>query len=121
MLNLLPYESFAKGSVDFKYHEPSEQIKKEAFERAIRTPKYAAYECFTEFTKNYNIREKVSQITVPTLIIVGEKDKATPVEMSQYLNREIRGSKIQIIIDSEHKVMVEKSKEFNEIVEEFIR
>ena len=72
MLNLLPYESFAKGSVDFKYHKPSEQIKKEAFERAIRTPKYAAYECFTEFTKNYNIREKVSQIQVPTLIIVGE-------------------------------------------------
>jgi pimeloyl-ACP methyl ester carboxylesterase len=77
-------------------------------------------QCFKEFTRNYDIREKVSQIKVPTLIIVSEKDKATPVEMSRHLNREIKGSKLHIIPDSEHMVMVEKPKEFNEIVQEFI-
>ncbi len=52
---------------------------------------------------------------------MGEKDKATPVEMSQHLNKEIKGSKLEIIPDSEHMVMVEKPKKFNEIIEEFIR
>jgi len=40
--------------IDFQYHEPSEQIKKESFERAMRTPKFAAFECFTEFMKNHD-------------------------------------------------------------------
>ena len=71
--------------------------------------------------KNYDNKDRVSKIKVPTLIVVGEKDKATPVEMSQYLNREIEGSKLQIIPDSKHMVMIDKPKELNGIIEEFIR
>jgi len=121
MTHIFSSESFTRGMIDFQYHEPSEQIKKEAFERAMRTPKFAAYGCFTEFMKNYDNKDRVSKIKVPTLIVVGEKDKATPVEMSQYLNREIEGSKLQIIPDSKHMVMIDKPKELNGIIEEFIR
>ena len=121
MLHIFSYESFAWGSIDFNYCEPSEQVKNEALDRALKIPKFAAYECFTEFTKNYDIRDRVYKIKVPTLIIVGEKDKATPVEMSQYLNREIEGSKLKIIPDSKHMVMIDKPKEFNENMDEFIR
>lgn len=106
--------------IDFLYNEPSEQVKKEAFDRAMKTPKLSAYECCTELMKNYNIRDIVSQIKVPTLIVVGEKDNATPIEMSKYLNNEIKGSKLRIIPDTSHMVMVDKSKEFSEIIKEFI-
>ena len=82
---------------------------------------YCPKACCIEFMKYYDIRDRVSQIKIPTLIIVGEKDKATPVEMSKYLNREIKGSKLRIIPDTSHMVMVDKSKELNEIIEEFIR
>ena len=43
MTHIFSSESFTRGMIDFQYHEPSEQIKKEAFERAMRTPKFAAY------------------------------------------------------------------------------
>ncbi len=115
MLHIFSYETFARGSVDYDYYEPSEQVKKEAFDRAMKTPKFVACECFTEFTKNYDIRNRVSKIKVPTLIIVGEKDKSTPVEMSRYLNKEIEGSKLKVVPDSKHMVMIDKPKEFNEI------
>ena len=67
------------------------------------------------------IRDRVSEIKIPTLIIVGENDKSTPIEMSQYLNREIEGSKLKIIPQSKHIVMIDKPEELNEIIEEFIR
>jgi len=58
--------------------------------------------------KNYDIRDRIYEIKVPTLIIVGEKDTATPFKMSQDLNRGIKGSKLQIIPDSKHMVMIDK-------------
>ena len=79
-----------------------------------------AYECLKE-SKNYDLRDRVSEIKIPTLIIVGENDKSTPIKMSQYLNGEIEGSKLKIIPQSKHIVMIDKPKELNEIIEEFIR
>jgi len=46
--------------------------------------------------------DRISKIKVPTLIIVGDKDKITPVEMSQHLSRKIEGSKLEIIPNSKH-------------------
>jgi 3-oxoadipate enol-lactonase len=119
LLHVLPYSNFAEGS-DIKYYRPSDQMKKEAVERALRTPKYAAYECFKEFCTNYDIRDRVSDIKIPTLIIAGDKDSLTPVKMNQYLNRQIEGSKLIIISDSKHMPMIEKPDMVNAIVDEFI-
>jgi len=121
MMHILPYKSFARGAIDSKYYEPSEQVIKEAMDRALRTSKYVAHECSLEFTKNYDIRHRVSKIKVPTLIIVGDKDKVTPVEMSQHLSSEIEGSKLQIIPNSKHMPMIDKVKEVNEIIDKFIK
>jgi pimeloyl-ACP methyl ester carboxylesterase len=38
LIHALPYSIFADGSVDFKYYEPSKQIKNEAVDRALKTP-----------------------------------------------------------------------------------
>ena len=62
----------------------------------------------------------ISLIKVPTLIIVGEKDKLN-LRASKYLNRKIENSELRIVSGSGHTVMVEKSDEFNHIVENFIR
>ncbi|KAF5423288.1 MAG: Pimeloyl-ACP methyl ester carboxylesterase [Candidatus Methanocomedens sp.] len=119
MMHIFSYESFARGMIDLLY-DPSEQVKKEAFDRAMNTPKFVTYDCATEFMKNYDIRDRISKIKVPTLIVVGEKDKATPVKMSRYLNREIKDSKLKIIPDSKHMVIIDKANELNEIIDMFI-
>ena len=87
---------------------------------AMNMSKYAAYESLKEMTQHYDIRREVSNIEVPTLIIVGEKDKNTPVTLSQYLNKEIKGSILQVIANSGHNVMVEKPNEFGQALENFI-
>jgi pimeloyl-ACP methyl ester carboxylesterase len=116
---LLPYETFLRMSCKYKFYKPSTQNVDEEFIRASKVDNSVAFECWKEFTENYDIRDKVSQIKIPTLIIVGEKDKVN-LESSRYLNQEIKGSELHIITDSGHLIMIEKTQEFNQILEQFI-
>jgi len=116
----MSYETYLRISCKYRFYKPSKQIVDEQFARALKVDKAVASECWKELTENYDVREKVSKIEVPTLIIVGEKDKVN-LEASRYLNREIKGSELRIVSGSGHTVMVEKTKEFNQILEEFIR
>lgn len=121
MLHTLPYKVFAEGSADFKHCNPSEQIKKEAIDRALRVPKYAAYECFKEFGMKFDIRDRISGIKVPTLITVGNKDTLMPVKMSKFLNKQIKGSKLEIIPDSKHMPMIDNVEKVNKMIDDFIK
>jgi len=116
----LPYQKFLRMLCEYRFYKPSRQIVDEEFARASKVDKSIAFECWRELTENYDAKDKVSKIEVPTLIIVGEKDKVN-LEASRYLNREIKGSELHIIPDSGHTVMIEKPNEFNEILEEFIK
>jgi pimeloyl-ACP methyl ester carboxylesterase len=61
MLHIFSYESLARRMIDFQYYEPSEQVKKKALERAMKTPKFAAYECFTAFMNLSSLVKKIQQ------------------------------------------------------------
>lgn len=116
---ILPYRTFARIVSRIKIYKPSQEIIKDNMSRAMKVPKYVAYVCMAEFTRNYDIRNRASEIEVPTLIIVGEKDR-TNLKASERLNREIEGSTLQVISGSGHSVMIEKPEEFNQLVRQFI-
>lgn len=119
LTHILPYRTVLQIISRFKFYSPPRQTIKANMSRAEQVPRAVAYKCLREFTKNYDIRNTVFQIKVPTLIIVGEKDRLNLKE-SQHLNKEIKDSKLQIIPDSGHMVMIEKPGEFNQIVQQFI-
>ncbi|MEM1538293.1 MAG: alpha/beta hydrolase [Candidatus Nezhaarchaeales archaeon] len=60
------------------------------------------------------------KVNVPTLIIVGELDRLTPVKYSHFLHSTITGSKLTVIREAGHMVMLEKPDEFNEALSSFI-
>ncbi len=49
-----------------------------------------------------DLKDKLKSIHVPTLIIWGKKDKETPVADAYTMNREIVGSKLEIIDNARH-------------------
>jgi pimeloyl-ACP methyl ester carboxylesterase len=61
--------------------------------------------------------EGVTSIDLPTLVIVGADDALTPLKYAEYLNREIRGSRLAVIRDAGHMVMLEKPEETNRAIE----
>ncbi|RLI78702.1 alpha/beta hydrolase [Archaeoglobales archaeon] len=64
--------------------------------------------------KNGKIR-----IDMPTLIIVGNKDRLTPVKYSEFLNKQIEGSKL-VVLDGGHMIMLEQPERLNEVINEFV-
>jgi 3-oxoadipate enol-lactonase len=52
-------------------------------------------------------------IEVPTLVMVGEEDQATPFGYAQYLHKNIPGAVFQVISQAAHSANLEKPGEFN--------
>lgn len=56
----------------------------------------------------FDVRERLAEIQVPTLIVVGEHDKMTPLKLSQYLHEHIRNSELVILPNAGHMLMWEQ-------------
>jgi pimeloyl-ACP methyl ester carboxylesterase len=62
----------------------------------------------------------LEKVTCRTLVVCGEDDKMTPAKYSRYLHEKIRDSKLEIIPEAGHSVMVEKHLAFNQAIERFV-
>ncbi len=68
----------------------------------------------------FDMRERIQKITLPTLILCGEKDQLTPPSLSEKLKKSIIKSQLQIVPSAGHMVMIENHKAFNKSVLDFI-
>ncbi|NMC12956.1 MAG: alpha/beta fold hydrolase [Chloroflexi bacterium] len=57
---------------------------------------------------DFDITSRVSSIHTPTIVICGAEDKMTPIRHSNFLHTQIKGSKLCIIEEASHMVMLEK-------------
>ncbi len=69
----------------------------------------------------FDLMNEIQEIVVPTLILCGEDDQLTPVKFSEFLRSRIKGSKMEILPDAGHMVMMEAAQLFNEKIGEFIK
>jgi pimeloyl-ACP methyl ester carboxylesterase len=73
-----------------------------------------------EACNGFDVRQKLATINLPTLIMVGEEDKMTPVPWSVYMKENIPKSQIVILKGSSHIPMLERPSDFNRTLSEFI-
>ena len=71
-------------------------------------------------TSEFNSELKLNKITAPTLILHGDNDRAVPTKNGELLAERIPNSKLKIIKDAAHFVIIEKYEEFNTEVMNFI-
>ena len=65
-------------------------------------------------------RDRVAAIDVPTLVLVGDQDSVTPLELSQELADMIPGAELHILAGAGHLANIERPADFNRLVEEFV-
>ena len=65
-------------------------------------------------------RDRVDDIAVPTLVVVGDQDTVTPPELSEALAHAIPGARLEVIAGAGHIANIDKPTGFNRLVEEFI-
>ncbi|MBO9371054.1 MAG: alpha/beta hydrolase [Chloroflexi bacterium] len=75
---------------------------------------FAACDCF-------DIRERVGEITAPTLVITGSEDRMTPPKFGQWLAERIPGARFVLVEGAGHMVMLEKPDQVASAVREWLK
>ena len=96
------------------------EIRKRWSEEMMKMSPDVIYGDF-EACDKFNVMSRLKEIKIPTLIMCGLEDQVTPVKYSEYLRDNIPNSRLEIIANAGHMVMLERPEEFNERLEKFIK
>ncbi len=69
--------------------------------------------------RDYNRIDRLPEIRIPTLFVVGEYDEARPETMLEYQSL-VRGSIVKVVPGAGHMVNVDQLQAFNEVIREFL-
>jgi 3-oxoadipate enol-lactonase len=114
--------ALAKGIIErwftpeVRANDPGEVGRVNAMLLATPSLGYAAC-CFA--IRDMDQREAIKGVTVPTLVVIGERDPATPPDRGQEIHQLIKGSKLALL-DAAHLSNIEKTDAFNRAVLGFL-
>lgn len=104
---------------DRLFHDPDPELREHSRDRM--------YACGQDVTRRdfltchaFDVRNRVSRIAVPTLVVYGKHDQLTPPWFHEYLADEIEESELAEIEDAAHMTMLEKPAVFNDHVATFL-
>ena len=86
----------------------------------IRTTAVHGYVNCAKAIRDMDQRRILKDITVPTSIIVGDKDPACPVSAAETLHSGILASQLTIVANAAHLPNIEKKREFNDALLGFL-
>jgi len=110
----------AEARVDILIAQPADPaVRSEVVETMARIDP-AAYRIGAEAVWLADQRARAGAIARPTLVIVGDKDLVTPVDLSNELVDLIPDARMQVIPGAGHLSNLEKPHDFNRIVEDFL-
>ncbi len=87
----------------------------------IRATSLKGYVGCSRAIMELNLTDRLTEIELPTLIVVGEEDPGTPVAASRTIHEQIKGSELVILKSAAHLSNIEQQKGFNTAVFEFLR
>jgi len=74
----------------------------------------------TEACMAFDLKNEISRISVPTLVVSGRKDVFTPIHLAEQIHRSIRGSEWKILEEVGHNLYIEKGPQMVQVVLEFL-
>jgi pimeloyl-ACP methyl ester carboxylesterase len=118
ILNMLlnDFDGYVNAVGEIMFHGDADESLRQASRVEVRkcpaTITHRDYNLCNEF----DIMDRMGDIKLPVLIIVGDSDALTPVKYSHYMADRIDGSEIHVIAKAGHSVMLEQWESFNEII-----
>lgn len=102
------------------YRKTSKEIIENAILEASQIDPEVIYNDF-KICDAFDTLDKTSSIEVPCLIICGKADIMTPIKYSQFFHNKIKKSELHLISKAGHAVMLEKPKQVNKAIVNFIK
>jgi len=113
--------AMAEARVDVLLAQPAgPEVRREVVETMSRIDP-TAYRIGAEAVWLADQRDRAQAIGVPTLILCGDRDLITPVDLSSELVDLIPDARLQVIAGAGHLTNLEKTAEFNRITDDFVR
>ena len=113
--------AMAEARVDALLAQPADpQVRREVVETMSRIDP-AAYRVGAEAVWLADQRGRAQGIRIPTLILCGDQDLITPVDLSSELANLIPDARMHVIAGAGHLTNLEKPAEFNRIVQDFVQ
>jgi pimeloyl-ACP methyl ester carboxylesterase len=109
-------EGYFEALTEFMFHESAPKAMVQASQAEARKCPVPIIRRDFELCNTFDVMQRVSQISIPTLVIVGENDVMTPIKYAAYLHDNIANSDLQVLPQAGHGVMLERAPEFNEAV-----
>lgn len=69
----------------------------------------------------FDVRDRLHDIRVPTIVVCGQEDRLTPMRLSSELEQGIEGARLVAVPEAGHMVMLERPDAVNKALEAFLR
>jgi len=109
-------EGYFEALAEFMFHESAPKDMVQASQAEARKCPVPIIRRDFELCNTFDVMQRIGQISIPTLVIVGENDVMTPIKYATYLHDNIANSDLQVLPQAGHGVMLERAPEFNEAV-----
>ncbi|HJT37821.1 MAG TPA: alpha/beta hydrolase [Actinomycetota bacterium] len=71
--------------------------------------------------RTMDVSRALDHIDVPTLVVVGSRDRLTPRAAARYLATAVHGARLEVIPHAGHMPMLEQPEAFNAVLRKFLR
>jgi len=95
------------------------KMKENGFNDMMKSSAEIIHQDFTACDR-FNVVGSLASVSIPAMIISGQDDLLTPPSYSEYLHREIKNSRMVVIEDAGHMVMIEQPDAVNRAIEGFV-
>lgn len=108
------------GHADFKEFVGGPDIDLKRIASDIMHTSLKSYLLLCDQLVELDLKELLSKINVPTLVIQGSRDSIFPMEIAKYLHSRIKKSELDIIEGANHILVLNNPKQLEESIESFL-
>jgi len=116
-------DALVEGTLARWFTDPYRAARKDVMERVgngIRRTPVAGYAGCCAAIAKVDYLDRLKEIKVPALVIVGEQDHGTPPEAARAIHQALPGSELKIIASAAHLSNIEQAETFNEAMLGFL-
>ncbi len=116
--------AFVKKKTEETFYDPAmatQELVDEVYEIVNNRDKVIRMVVMAKSALRHNLREELPNIQQPTCLIWGKNDNITPAFVGEEFHQRLPDSELHIIENCGHAPMMEKPREFNSILERFLK
>lgn len=114
------FPEYAREMVGMMMSDAASPYLKDDVTRDVLSTPAATFLSDFEACDAFDVRERLAEIRVPTLVINGAEDRIAPLRFGEYLATRIAGAVLKILPGAGHMVMLENPNEVNNVVSSFV-